>query len=62
MSFSRVTESHAYPCPACGVDQGMWCWPRSDDDAPWVHKIRSDAMEFNMRLDAAAARGEFVLL
>jgi hypothetical protein len=59
---SRVrlaTDTHQ--CPACLAYPGDVCVPRQDDDSPWMHKDRGDVYDLNLRIDAAAARGEFVL-
>lgn len=63
MQNSRVqaaTEGHQ--CPACKAYPGEFCDPRQPDDAPWMHKDRGDAYDLNLRINAAASRGEFVLL
>lgn len=54
MAFSRVEAAQVYPCPVCGVDEGVFCWPRAADDAPWVHKFRAEVFEYNRRLSESA--------
>lgn len=47
MAFSLVQASINFHCPICQVYPGEQCWPRAEDDAPWVHHQRVKVMHFN---------------
>lgn len=65
-----MTESRNYDCPTCAAAPGQFCselpgvylTELPEGSSPWIHDLRGVLMEYNHRIDNAAANGDFILL